>query len=241
MGIMVDAHDVVKEFGSIRALDGLSLAIHEGETYGLIGPNGSGKTTLIRILAGLARATRGKVAVMGRPMPSREVAPHLGYMTQQEALYRDLTVWENLTFFASIYGVTGREQERRIQEVLDLVDLRAQAHSVVETLSGGMKQRVSLACAIVHHPSLLLLDEPTVGIDPELRVSFWQHFRQLNVEGVTIVVSTHYLDEATRCDRVGMMRSGRLLAEDSPARLLARSGKTNLEEAFLWFTSGGAT
>ncbi len=142
-----------------------------------------------------------------------------------------------MQFFCNIYGLHGKEQSRRIQEILERVDLADRANDVVGNFSGGMKQRLSLACALVHHPLLALLDEPTVGVDPELRRSFWDYFAQLNKEGVTIIVSTHHLDEASRCTRLGLMRSGALLAQDAPQELLRQSGKDNMEDAFLHFAS----
>jgi ABC-2 type transport system ATP-binding protein len=211
------------------------MTIFTGETYGLIGPNGSGKTTLIRMLVGLVRPTSGTIRIIGERMPSAKVSPHLGYMTQLSALYLDLTAKENLQFFCNIYGLHGKEQHRRIQEILERVDLADRANDVVGNFSGGMKQRLSLACALVHYPRLAVLDEPTVGVDPELRRSFWDYFAQLNKEGVTIIVSTHHLDEASRCTRLGLMRSGALLAQDAPQELLRQSGKDNMEDAFLHF------
>ena len=234
---MVVVEQLVKQFGKLRAVNNLNMTIFTGETYGLIGPNGSGKTTLIRMLVGLVRPTSGTIRIMGERMPSAKVSPHLGYMTQLSALYLDLTAKENLQFFCNIYGLHGKEQNRRIQEILERVDLADRANDVVGNFSGGMKQRLSLACALVHYPRLAVLDEPTVGVDPELRRSFWDYFAQLNREGVTIIVSTHHLDEASRCTRLGLMRSGALLAQDTPQELLRQSGKDNMEDAFLHFAS----
>ncbi|HEV2474751.1 MAG TPA: ABC transporter ATP-binding protein, partial [Chthonomonadales bacterium] len=151
------------------------------------------------------------------------------------ALYNDLTAIENMRFFCNIYGLRGKEQQRRIDEMLERVELADRAYTVVSKFSGGMKQRLSLACALVHGPRLAVLDEPTVGVDPELRRSFWDYFAQLNKEGVTIIVSTHHLDEAARCTRLGLMRLGALLAEDTPLELLRQSGKDNMEDAFLYY------
>jgi ABC-2 type transport system ATP-binding protein len=231
--IIVDA--VVKRYGSVVALDGVSLRVAEGETFGLIGPNGSGKTTLIRLLLGLGRANSGSVRVLGRPMPDRRVAARIGYMTQASALYSELSVRENLTFFATLYGLHGKALQTRLAETLELVELTERAGSPVLTLSGGMRQRVSLACALIHQPRLLFLDEPTVGIDPELRHTFWDYFARLNERGITIVVSTHYLDEAARCHRIALLRFGTLLAVDSPAELKRQSGEDDFERAFLYF------
>ena len=233
---MVEARNLVKKFGDVLALDGLRVSIRRGETYGLLGPNGSGKTTFIRMIAGLVRPTSGELTVMGRRVPAEasKVLPHLGYMTQQQALYNDLTVWENVSFFARIFGLNDKEaRHKRVTEVLELVELLPRKSSHVATLSGGMKQRLSLACTLVHNPELVLLDEPTVGVDPQLRQTFWGYFRMLNARGVTIVVSSHVMDEADRCDRLGLIRYGVLLAEGTPSELKALGGSDELEDAFL--------
>jgi len=232
---MVVARDLVKQFGKLYAVNKLSMTINAGETFGLIGPNGSGKTTLIRMLVGLIRPASGTIHIMGQRIPSARISLYLGYMTQLSALYLDLTARENMQFFCNIYGLRGREQRQRISEMLERVALAERANDVVGTFSGGMRQRLSLACALVHQPQLAVLDEPTVGVDPELRRSFWDYFDQLNREGVTIIVSTHHLDEASRCTRLGLMRNGALLAQDSPQELLRQSGEDNMEDAFLHF------
>jgi ABC-2 type transport system ATP-binding protein len=231
--ITLDA--VTKHFGDLTAVNDLSLRIPAGITYGLLGPNGAGKTTLIRLIAGLLRANAGTVRVLGATMPDKAILARIGYMTQAYALYTDLSVRENVAFFGAMAGQSDRA---RGDEVIALVDLSERAGSLVGTLSGGMKQRVSLACALVHRPALLLLDEPTVGVDPQLRVQFWSYFRRLNNEGVTIVVSSHVMDEAERCDRLGFIRQGKLLAEGSNASLRQQTGTATLEEAFLAFAEG---
>lgn len=235
--LVVVIEHLVKQFGKLRAVDDLNMTIHSGETFGLIGPNGSGKTTLIRMLVGLIRPTSGTIRVLHERVPSQRVLAQMGYMTQLNALYLDLTAKENLQFFCRMYGLRGKEQGQRIQEILERVDLADRINDVVGKFSGGMKQRLSLACALVHHPRLALLDEPTVGVDPELRRSFWDYFAQLNTEGVTIIVSTHHLDEAARCTRLGLMRFGKLLAQDTPRELLRQAGKDNMEDAFLQFAT----
>ena len=237
MDPVVQTEALHKHFGSIHAVDGLDLAVQPGEIYGLLGPNGSGKTTLIRLLIGLLKPTAGRVTILGRPMPDKATLARVGYMTQSHALYDDLTVGENVAFFAEMCGLTDRA---RVDEVLTLVDLRDRAGSPVRTLSGGMKQRTSLACALVHRPRLLLLDEPTVGVDPQLRVGFWTYFRRLAGDGVTLVVSSHVMDEAERCDRLGLLRQGKLLAEGPPEALRAQAGAVTLENAFLHFAEGGS-
>jgi ABC-2 type transport system ATP-binding protein len=224
----VDVDNVVKSFGSMRALDGVTLRVKTGEVYGLLGPNGAGKTTLIRAIVGLVAPESGTVTVLGSRMPNLDILGSVGYMTQAAALYPDITVEENLRFFAAISGADGN-----VDEVLRVVELEQRRNSVVATLSGGMRQRCSLACALVHRPRLLLLDEPTVGVDPQLRVQFWEHFRQMAAAGTTIVVSSHVMDEAERCQRLGLIRFGKLLAEGTPNEVRASAGTNNLEEAFL--------
>src|SRR5437764_7039695 len=202
---------------------------------GIIGADRISKTTVIRMVVRPMPPTSGTITLMGEHMPSAKVAQTLGYMTQLSALYLDLTAKENMQFFCNIYGLRGKEQNRRIAEMLEMVDLAGRANDVVGTFSGGMRQRLSLACALVHAPRLALLDEPTVGVDPELRRLFWNYFARLNNEGVTLIVSTHHLDEASRCTRLGLMRFCVLLAQDTPQELLRQSGKDNMEDAFLYF------
>ncbi|HLE03130.1 MAG TPA: ABC transporter ATP-binding protein [Anaerolineales bacterium] len=232
MDFSVETIRLNKAFGAIRAVAELDLQVQAGEIYGLLGPNGSGKTTLMRLLVGLAKADKGEVRVLGRLMPDRALLAEVGYMTQAEALYSDLTARENVLFFAALSGVRTASW---IGEALELVELQARANDLVGSLSGGLRRRVSLACALVHRPRLLILDEPTVGVDPQLRVAFWEHFRRLAEAGVTLIISSHVMDEAGRCDRLGFMREGWLIAEGSPDELRQRSGMTDLEQAFLKF------
>jgi ABC-2 type transport system ATP-binding protein len=227
-GFAVEVTDLAKSFRDVQALGGVSLRVHVGEVYGLLGPNGSGKTTLIRSLLGMVKPDSGGIRVLGRTMPDLSVLPHVGYMTQAAALYPDLSVVENVRFFAAITGA-----EANVDEALRFVAMETRRDSVVATLSGGMRTRASLACAIVHRPRLLLLDEPTVGVDPELRRRLWEQFRAMAAGGTTILVSSHVMDEAVRCDRLGLIRSGRLLAEGTVEELLAEAGVDQLEDAFL--------
>jgi ABC-2 type transport system ATP-binding protein len=235
METIVETWDLHKHFGEIHAIDGLNLSIQSGEIYGLLGPNGSGKTTLIRLLIGLLKPTSGRLRMLDKAIPDKAILTQVGYMTQASALYEDLTVRENIAFFAEMCGGSDRA---RMEEVIQLVDLQDRSRSLVRTLSGGLRQRTSLACALVHNPRLLLLDEPTVGIDPQLRAAFWIYFRRLADHGVTLIVSSHVMDEAERCDRLGFMRQGRLLAEGSAADLRRQAGTDNLEQAFLCFAEG---
>ncbi len=224
----VEVEGVAKRFGKQPALDGISVRIRRGEVYGLLGPNGAGKTTLIRSLVGLVAPEQGTVTVLGRRMPQLAVLARVGYMTQQAALYPDLSAEENVRFFGAIHG-----RENGVREALEFVELWDRRTSVVSTLSGGMRTRCSLACALVHKPDLLLLDEPTVGVDPQLRVQLWDGFRKMAAGGTAIVVSSHVMDEAERCDRLGLIRFGKLLAEGTVAEIKSRAGVDRLEDAFL--------
>ena len=232
----IRATDLVKEFGPLRAVDGVTVELAPGRIYGILGPNGSGKTTLIRLLIGLARSTSGRAEVLGVTMPSRPLLARIGYMTQADGVYPALTVRENARFFAATYGV---RDAAAVDEALRIVELDDRAASITGMLSGGQRRRLSLACALVHHPPVLFLDEPTVGVDPLLRVQFWSHFRALADGGTTIVVSSHVMDEADRCDELLFMRSGRVIARGTSAELRERAGTADLEEAFLRF--GGET
>jgi ABC-2 type transport system ATP-binding protein len=230
----VDVENASRSFGAVKALDGVSLKVRRGEIYGLLGPNGAGKTTLIRMLVGLLEAQAGTVTVLGRRMPDINVLRNVGYMTQQAALYPGLSVEENVRFFAAINGV-----EDGVKEAIEMVDLYQRRASEVSTLSGGMRQRCSLACALVHRPQLLLLDEPTVGVDPQLRAQFWEDFRRMADGGTTIIVSSHVMDEAERCQRLGLIQYGKVLAEGTPAEIRGLAGSSNLEDAFLKLAGAG--
>ncbi len=229
----VSVDGLAKSFGAIRALDGVSLTVRSGEIYGLLGPNGAGKTTLIRSLVGLITADAGTVTVLGHRLPDRGVLAEVGYMPQSPALYADLSVEENVRFFAAVHDLERHAAAQSAADALELVDLSSRRRSVVATLSGGMRQRVSLACALVHRPRLLLLDEPTVGVDPQLRAELWQRFSTMSGEGTTIIVSSHVMDEAERCGRLGLVRFGRMLAEGTSAELRRLAGVERLEDAFL--------
>jgi len=223
-------------YGNVKALDGLSLEVPTGISFGLLGPNGAGKTTLIRVMVGLLRVRRGNIRVLGE-RPSRKTAHRIGYMPQLHSLYNELSAHQNVDFFAKIYRVTDqRERAKRVEEAIRLVGLWPRRNDAVMKLSGGMRQRVSLACAIVHNPPLLFLDEPTVGLDPELRVTFWEHFARLNRQGVSIIISSHTMDDAAHCDRLAFIRNGRVIARGTPDELKRETGQHTLEGAFLFFT-----
>jgi ABC-2 type transport system ATP-binding protein len=226
----VEAIGLRKRFGDIHAVDGIDFALEPGRIYGLLGPNGAGKTTLIRLLAGLAQPTGGEARILGTKMPSREALASIGYMPQSEAIYPELSVGENLAFFGRLEG---HADKAAIDAVLNLVELSARRGTPALQLSGGMRRRLSLACTLVHDPKVLFLDEPTVGVDPALRVQFWSHFRRLAAGGTTILVASHVMDEADRCDELLFVRGGKVIGRGTGAELRARAGVDDLEAAFL--------
>jgi len=222
-----------KVYGKLVAVNNLDLKIGGGTLYGMIGPNGSGKTTTIKMLVGLLRATSGKASVLGERVPIKNNIARIGYMPQEMAVYTDLTVHENLELFADLYSIEKETFAKREENLLRVIDLTDRRDSSVSQLSGGMKHRVSLACALIHNPDVMFLDEPTVGVDPELRVGFWKHFADLKANGKTVILTTHYMDEAVRCDTVGMMRLGSLIGEGSPKELMDATSTNDLESAFM--------
>jgi ABC-2 type transport system ATP-binding protein len=228
-------NQLTKKYGDFTAVDNLNLKVRKGEIYGLLGPNGAGKTTIIKMLSSISSPTSGEAGVLGEKIPDGKIASKIGYMPQETGVYLGLTVDQNMKFYGRVFNLGKKEMEKREDELLKFVDLSDWKHEMVENLSGGMKHRVSLACTLIHQPQLLFLDEPTVGVDPELRVSFWNYFNQLREQGVTILITTHYMDEARHCDRIGFMQRGHLIAEDTPLNLLKESGKDSLEDAFLVF------
>jgi len=221
--------------GGREVLPDLDLEVEMGTVTGLLGPSGSGKSTLIRAIVGVQIVVGGDVTVLGVPAGSPELRKRLGYVTQAPSVYADLTVRENLRYFASIVRV-GRE---RIATVVDQVGLAAEGDQVVSTLSGGQRARVSLATALLDEPEVLVLDEPTVGLDPVLRRDLWDLFHELAERGSTLLVSSHVMDEASRCDRLVLLREGRILAEDTPDGLRARTGATDMDDAFLRLVEEG--
>jgi ABC-2 type transport system ATP-binding protein len=233
MNAAIAFRGVTKQYGKFSALDGLDFSVKPGELYGLLGPNGAGKTTAIRIITGLARATAGEITVLGHRPADPALRPLIGFMPQETALYTELSTRENLQLFGRLYGIPKAELADRITGLLKFVDLTDRADTVITDLSGGMKHRASLAAALLPKPRLLVLDEPTVGVDPELRATFWARFADMRRDGTTILLTTHYMDEAHRCERVGLINHGRLVAEGSPAELLRRTKTDSLEDAFI--------
>jgi ABC-2 type transport system ATP-binding protein len=233
--VAIEVRDLRVIRGTNVALHGLSLTVPVGEVIGLLGPSGCGKTTLMRSIVGVQKISAGTVTVLGYPAGMPRLRRRVGYVTQDASIYDDLTVRQNLRYFRAVLGAAASEVDR----VIKLTDLTQQATQMVRTLSGGQRSRVSLAAALLNSPDLLVLDEPTVGLDPVLRVELWALFHDLAAGGTSILVSSHVMDEATRCDRLLLMRDGSLLADETPAGLLAATGTTDPETAFLSLIESG--
>ena len=222
----IRARGLTKRFGTLEAVSRVDLDVPAGQIYGFLGPNGSGKSTTIRMLCGLLTPTAGEATVLGSKVPgdADELKPKIGYMTQKFSLFGDMTVMENLQFIAQIYSYPTRKRGTRISELLDSYNLDAQQAQLAGTMSGGQKQRLALACSVLHHPKLLLLDEPTSAVDPQSRRDFWSDLFSLAESGTTILVSTHYMDEAERCHRLAILDEGAKVADGTPAELQAATG-----------------
>jgi ABC-2 type transport system ATP-binding protein len=229
--------DLVVHRGARRVLHEVGCTVPPGQVTGLLGPSGSGKSTLMRAIVGVQRVRSGEVTVLGRPAGSAGLRSRVGYVTQAPSVYADLTVRENARYFAALHGRGAAAADAALADV----GLSTAAGQLVGDLSGGQRGRASLACALVGEPELLVLDEPTVGLDPVLRVELWSRFHELAAAGTTLVVSSHVMDEAARCDRLLLLREGRLLSDSTPAELRARTGDDDLEQAFLSLVHAGAT
>ncbi len=236
--MVIELTDLTKAFGSTTVIKKTSLEVQNGEIFGMLGPSGAGKTTLVKMIAGIEKPTSGELRLFNKKMPSHRLIRQIGYMAQTDGLYHDLTGIENLKFFSAMYGMKGKKQKERMEEVLELVDLTAYKQKVVRNYSGGMKRRLSLAVALLHEPKLILLDEPTVGIDPVLRQSIWNELYKLKEKGMTILVTTHVMDEADKCDRLAMVREGAIIAVGSPDSLKEETKSETIEEVFLYHGGG---
>jgi ABC-2 type transport system ATP-binding protein len=233
MDAIIQVSNLSKSFKTQDVLKGVSLDIEQGEIYGLLGPSGSGKTTLIKLMIGLELPSSGSVTFKGSRLKAKKLYPSIGYMSQSDALYQDLTAKENLAFTASLYGLKKAQREQQIEKVMEMVDLLPHLNKPVHQFSGGMKRRLSLAIALLHDPEVLFLDEPTVGIDPVLRKEIWDGFRKLKEDGRTIIITTHVMDEAERCDRLGLLQHGEIISSDTPAAIKTQFGVGSIEEVFL--------
>lgn len=229
----IDMQNVAQVYGTRRVLSDINLQIPQGCIYGILGPSGCGKTTLIKAIAGILVPAEGTVHVLGEQMPKLHIINCLGYMAQSDALYMNLSGRDNIEFFAAMYGMRGAAMQESIAAALELVKLTEHQHKPVSSYSGGMKRRLSLALSIVHSPDILILDEPTVGIDPLLRRDIWNKLNEMRQRGTTIIVTTHVMDEADRCQKLAMMREGRILETGTPEEIKTKYQVSSIEEAFM--------
>jgi len=230
---IVKVSNVVKKYSNKTILNNISLTIKESEIIGFIGPSGSGKTTLVKSLMGMEKIDSGHVELLGEEMPNLQVLDHIGYMAQSDALYEELTGKENLEFFAKLFKLSKAEIKKRIDYTSTLVNLENELSKNVGNYSGGMKRRLSLAISLIQNPKLLILDEPTVGIDPKLRFSIWNELQALKTQGKTIIITTHVMDEAEKCDTLALIREGVIIATGSVEELKQKYNVNKIEEIFL--------
>lgn len=235
MDYAICVKNLTKKFGTFTAVDDISFSIPRGTIFGFLGPNGSGKSTTIRMLCGVLHPSSGSALIMGKDVTieTEVVRQGLGYMSQKFSLYEDLTVEENLDFYAGVYGLSKKVTQVRKKELISMANLTGKEKSLAGTLSGGWKQRLALGCALIHKPKLLILDEPTAGVDPVSRRVFWEIIHELAKQGITILVTTHYMDEASSCDTVGFILEGKLINIASPQELMEQEGVNNLEDIFI--------
>ncbi|WP_278682992.1 ABC transporter ATP-binding protein [Paraclostridium bifermentans] len=230
---IVKVKNITKEISKIKILDNVSLEIEEGEILGLIGPSGSGKSTFIKSIIGMEKISCGEVFILGNKIPNRNILQHIGYMAQSDALYEDLTGKENLEFFAKIFSIKKYEINKRIEYVSNLINMQNDLNKKVKYYSGGMKRRLSLAISLIQDPKVLILDEPTVGIDPKLRLSIWNELNKLKLNGKSIIITTHVMDEAQRCDKLALIRNGKIIANGTPSKLKDEFKVDTIEDIFL--------
>lgn len=235
-GVVVDVANIDVTYNKKRILSNVDIKIKEGEIIGLLGPSGAGKTTLVKVIIGMKEVDKGEVKVFDNKMPTLDVSKDIGYMAQSDALYDDISALDNVLFFGELYGIKGKAAKERAMEVLRLVNLDKDFNKAVKNYSGGMKRRLSLAIALLHNPKLLILDEPTVGIDPILRKKFWDEFERIKNAGRTIIVTTHVMDEAYKCDKLALIRDGEIISEGTPKEIIESSGGKTIEDAFLFYS-----
>lgn len=234
--ISIKLENINKAFGKRKILNNISLEINRGEIFGLLGPSGCGKSTTVKIIAGILKPDSGAAFINKKKMPDFSVMQKVGYMAQAAALYHTLSAYENLNFFGLLFGLKKNKLKERILEVASLVNLENDLKKPVGAFSGGMKQRLSLAITLLPNPEVLILDEPTVGIDPLLRKSIWKELIQLSNRGVTIIITTHVMDEVSKCNRLAMIREGNILIQGTPEEICKKAGSENIEEAFIYFS-----
>lgn len=236
MEYAIKVKELKKVFGQVVAVDGISFGIKKGEIFGLLGPNGSGKSTTIRMICGVITPTEGEGRVLGYDInkESEAIKQRIGYMSQHFSLYTDLTVNENLDFYGNIFGMSQADIMKRKEELIEMANLKGKENALAGTLSGGWKQRLALGCALIHNPEILILDEPTAGVDPVSRREFWKIITQLSGEGVTVLVTTHYMDEASVCDRIAFIYNGKIISINTPEGHYAEMGMDNLEDIFIY-------
>ncbi len=230
---VVKISQLTKKYGTIVILNNISFRIDKGEIVGLIGPSGAGKTTLVKSMVGMEKIDQGNVQILHTNIPNLQILQKIGYMAQSDALYGELSGRENLMFFAKLYGMTKEEIAERVKYVAKLVDLEEDLHKLVRNYSGGMKRRLSLVIALIQDPDILILDEPTVGIDPQLRLNIWNELKDLQKQGKTIIITTHVMDEAEKCDRLALIRGGNIIAAGSPTELKEKFQVQSIEGVFL--------
>jgi len=234
---LIETENVVKIYreGKVKAVDGLTLRIKKGEIYALIGANGSGKSTTVNMLTGALAPTSGSITVLGIEMPKQrhQVAARIGVAPQEYSVYSDLTLEQNARFFARLYGMDSRRFEARFHEMTEILRLEGKERTLVSNFSGGMKRRASILCSLIHEPEVVFFDEATVGVDPVLRAFLWGYFRSLSKGGLTILLTSHVMDEAGKADRIGLLRAGKLVDEGEPDNLMARHNARSIEEVFL--------
>lgn len=232
---VIEINNLTKCFGKFTAVNNISFNVKKGEIFGFLGPNGSGKSTTIKMICGVLEATKGYVKVLGYDTgkQNEQVKQNIGYMSQKFSLYEDLTVNENLDFYSGIYGLNKKDRDLRKKDIIKMAGLEGKERVLTKFLSGGWKQRLALGCALIHQPKLLVLDEPTAGVDPVSRRTFWNIIHELSRMGITVFVTTHYMDEAESCDELAFIFNGNIIAKGSPEELIRKEGVENLEDVFI--------